>query len=93
MVIASLLACILFKYQALAPLLSIALPCIAIIGTFIFVSETYRTGIAIRRFGPVYRSLDPSGFRSTAVTSSLAVTTLAAFPVTAGFIGWHSSAA
>ena len=93
----SLFATILLKYDHLCLPLSIILPSAASLGAFLFIFQTFSTGIALRpnKGTPtkVYRKDKSSGFYGTAITSSLAVVALAAFPIAAGYVAWQRALA
>ena len=97
LVFCSLFATFLLKYDQLLLPLSILLPSVASFGAFLFIYQTFSTGIALRSYmgitTKVYRKDKSTGFYGTAITSSLAVATLAAFPIAAGYVAWQRAAA
>ena len=97
LVFVSFFSTILLKYQPLILFLAIILPCTSIAGVFLFVFETFRTGVAIRGSiaggTTIYRSDGLGNFYATAITSSLVLIVFATAVIVASFIAWQRATA
>ena len=92
LVLLSLLSTPMLKIESLAPLTSVLLPVAALIGVALFAYATFSTGVAIQRLNRIYRSDGKRNFYWAAVTSTLALLTLAAFTATISYIFWSRAA-
>ncbi len=92
LVLISLFSTPALKIESIAPLMSVLLPLAALIGVTFFAHATFRTGVTVRSIGMIYRSDGKRDFYWAAVTSTLALLTLAGFTVTASYISWLRAA-
>ena len=92
LVLLSLFSTPVLKIESLAQLTSVLLPVAALLGVALFAYATFSTGVAIQRLNRIYRSDGKRDFYWAAVTSTVALLTLAGLTVTVSYIGWLRAA-